>query len=332
MVQLADSYDPSIYSRYAFAGGGARAYRDHLRNVSDQICSNFSKDSSILEVGAGDGSLVSMLIEKGYAGTFGIDPSRAAKDSTSQNVVHGFFPDDLPNQNQEFDLIICRHVLEHIEEPRAFLAAMRKHLSPQGQLLIEVPDLDSTVDGKLWSNFYQLHCNYFNSATLCRMVAEQGLMSVHREVVEIFGGSILHRFAIGHPNKSEQPISLDGIAAEVACYRDQLSDLASRIPTDSVGYGAAERTAAMLGFSPKLCESISGLYDGNPLLSDRYLGGTKLPIKHKETLFKNPPPAIVLFALSNTKEILEEWKTILPPSTLVAIPNKDFPLAPLSDY
>jgi 2-polyprenyl-3-methyl-5-hydroxy-6-metoxy-1,4-benzoquinol methylase len=49
---------------------------------------------------------------------------------------------------QDFDLIICSHVLEHVEDDRRLLANLTRALRPGGFLLINVPINEDRVDPK----------------------------------------------------------------------------------------------------------------------------------------------------------------------------------------
>lgn len=333
-VQLAHLFDGGLYRQYAFAGGGASAYRRHLDWFAGEIARRFRMSASILEIGCGDGWLLRELKGRGYTDALGIDPSRAASKESCDWLLSGYFPDDLPagQRKRRRDLVVCRHVLEHIESPGPFVKAMAEALLPEGELWIEVPDLDSAVQKGIWSNFYQLHCNYFSAATLDRLAAAAGLQCLGGQVVEVFGGSILRRYVRGASQAIREPAPLEGIAARVETYRALMVRMADAVPTGAVGYGAAERTAAMFGLAPVFAERLSGLHDGNPLLLGRHLAGTRLQIAGKETLFQENPPAIVLFAISNATEILAEWKRELKGETLVGIVGADFPLKPLKDY
>lgn len=330
-VQLAHVFDSSLYQQYAFAGGGSVSYRRHLEKIAADIVARFPKSTAILEVGCGDGWLLRRLRELGFNDVLGIDPSRSASEAASDFLLSGYFPQDLPNahRHRKFGLVISRHVLEHIETPRPFVSSLVDSLAPDGELWLEVPDLDSTVARNLWSNFYQLHCNYFSAVTLDQMAATAGLRCVASELVEIFGGSLLRKYIRGAAPAFPAPARLTEIKTQLEAFRSNLDHLVAKIPPGAVGYGAAERTAVTLGFSPTLASALAGLHDGNTLLNDRYLAGTSLHIRGKEALFQQPPPAILLFAISNTAEILAEWRTRLPGDVLVGIVGGEFPFAPL---
>ena len=333
-VQLAHVFDSNLYQQYSFAGGNSRAYRGHLESFAADIERTFLKSTSILEVGCGDGWLVRRLRETGFTDLLGIDPSRAAREQAENQLVSGYFPDDLPasHRHRKFDLVISRHVLEHIENPRPFMAALAAALAPGGQLWLEVPDLNSTLDRNLWSNFYQLHCNYFSALTLDQMAATAGLRCVAGSVVDVFGGSLLRKYVSGAAPALPVPPRLHEVGGRIKAFSAQLSRLARQVPAGTAGYGAAERTAVTLGFAPELAGALAGLYDGNALLAGRYLAGTRLPILGKEALFGRTPPCLLIFAISNAAEILDEWHVRLPGDMLVGVVGGNFPLQPLKAF
>ena len=333
LVQLAHRFESSVYSDYGFAADTSQGYRAHLEWFAAELHAGLEPGAGVLEVGCGDGTLLGLMQERGHRDVIGIDPGRAAAATATPGVIAGFFPDDLPAgaRGQRYDRVIVRHVLEHIETPRTFIAELSAYLAADGELWIEVPDLDATLDGGRWSNFYQLHCNYFTADTLDRLAATAGLHCVGGTVVDVFGGSLLRRYR--HGGSSEKapagPHRPARVAIGFASFQDRLAELAAELPARSVGYGAAERTALTLGACPPLTERLTALHDGNALLNGRHLAGTALEIRSPEDLYKAAPEAVVLFAVSHREEIVHEWHGRLDPGTLVAIAEGDCRLVPL---
>ena len=333
LVQLAHRLDPAVYARYAFAGGGARGYRGYLEQFTGRVAGRFQPSAAVLEVGCGDGTLLRLLGKRGFADVFGIDPGLPAAAEAKLPLARGFFPHDLPpgRRDRAHDLIVLRHVLEHIESPLAFLAELARRLKPAGELWIEVPDLASTVARGLWSNFYQLHGNYFEAATLDALAATAGLRRVAGEVVDIFGGSLLHRYARGPAGELPAARHWPDIGAAVNAYRDAVLRLAASMPAGTAGYGAAERTAMTFGLCPELAGMIRRLHDGNPHLAGRFLAGTDVPISAKEALSAQPPAGVLIFAVSHWREIAAELRARLPGDTPVGIVGDGFLRARLAD-
>src|SRR5208282_4015239 len=76
---------------------------------------------------------------------------------------------DLPAHGP-FDLILCRHVLEHTYNPLTFLRGVRDLMNSGGVLVIEVPNLQAPlrrVFGKRWDGYYvPFHPIHFSAAAL----------------------------------------------------------------------------------------------------------------------------------------------------------------------
>jgi SAM-dependent methyltransferase len=333
LVQLAHHFDSSMYEDYGFAADTSQGYRAHVGWFARALHAGLEPADSVLEVGCGDGMLLDLLQSLGHEHVIGIDPGRAAAAQGSSNIVCGYFPDGLPIEARmrRHERIVARHVLEHIEEPRKFIADLGACLADDGELWIEVPDLDATLAIGRWSNFYQLHCNYFNADTLDRLAATAGLGCVGGKVVDVFGGSLLRRYRRGSNLASSGVKSVAGAAKGFASFQDSLRRLAAVLPPRSVGYGAAERTALTLGACPLLEDRICALHDGNALLHGRRLAGTALEIRPSAELYDTGAEAVVLFAVSHREEILGEWRRRLSPSTLIAVTDGQCCLRALGD-
>jgi 2-polyprenyl-6-hydroxyphenyl methylase/3-demethylubiquinone-9 3-methyltransferase len=111
----------------------------------------------VLDVGCGTGSLLERLAERGCSGV-GIDLSpdsvalaaerlRAigADDRLEARVGSAYEPPEGP-----YDLIALTDVLEHLEEPRACLRALRERLAPGGLLVVSTPNRRSLPGARRW--------------------------------------------------------------------------------------------------------------------------------------------------------------------------------------
>lgn len=103
------------------------------------------KNTTILDLGCGNGYLVNYLIEQGY-NAYGTDASEkgiaiAKKTNPDRFYVQDLESDSLPVelQNIIFDTVISTEVIEHLYNPEAFINFCRQHLSPDGELIITTP-------------------------------------------------------------------------------------------------------------------------------------------------------------------------------------------------
>jgi 2-polyprenyl-3-methyl-5-hydroxy-6-metoxy-1,4-benzoquinol methylase len=104
--------------------------------------------ASVLDIGCGTGALLVRMRERGYTSLAGID---IAPPSAMPGMR--FYSLDLddprfPLADGSIDLALAVEVLEHIENVGAFLAEIRRVLSPKGRLLLTTPNVHS-VEARL---------------------------------------------------------------------------------------------------------------------------------------------------------------------------------------
>jgi SAM-dependent methyltransferase len=95
----------------------------------------------ILELGCGTGHNLAMLAKFGDVQASELDDhARAlASERLGRTVEASALPDLSAFDADSFDLIALLDVLEHVEDDRAALSAIRSRLKPGGQLLVTVP-------------------------------------------------------------------------------------------------------------------------------------------------------------------------------------------------
>ena len=102
-----------------------------------------SKIKSVLGIGCFDGYVLYQLQKRGIK-VLGIDPSKAgvkiAKDHGIK-VINDFFTSSMFNE-EKFDAIISRHVIEHVEHPFDFFKEQIEILNKNGFISFETPNTD----------------------------------------------------------------------------------------------------------------------------------------------------------------------------------------------
>lgn len=151
-----------------------------LKNVS---MSDFKKTPQWLDLGCGTGHLLRTLATRqlGFK-LFGADISEKNRDLI-ENIdgVCGYFANGIKNVEQRFDFLSLSHVLEHVPSPVSFLCNVRDHLSPEGYLIIAVPNWKQNPFDLLVVD----HCFHFSSVELSGIVRKAGfeILSLSEDVV-----------------------------------------------------------------------------------------------------------------------------------------------------
>jgi len=141
------------------------------------IIEDHTRPGSMYEVGCSTGYTLSELRKKGWRVT-GCDPSSAAAIVAAElydiEIQAGQF-DDIELPNEEFNLVLISHVLEHLYEPIECLNKSYKILKNEGYLLVEVPCLTNPEN---WGNGYFTfeHINIFSKNVLLRCIVKAGFL------------------------------------------------------------------------------------------------------------------------------------------------------------
>ncbi len=157
-----------------------RAY--HQFNFIRKFC-NIEK-GAVLDVGCHAGSLLSLFKERGWQVT-GIDPNpRSAygeKWYGIKIVQKPFSPAMFPKES--FHGICHSHVLEHVRNPKEYLAEFFRLLKPGGWVFIEVPN--ETRFEKRKAEQIIPHLYFFTPQTLNRLAESVGFEVVCTRVLDL---------------------------------------------------------------------------------------------------------------------------------------------------
>ncbi len=123
----------------------------------DVLLHPFVEDGALLEVGCGSGMYLGLMQALGWHRVVGVDFDAAA--IARARAVFGIeaYAGDLAAAalpDGAFDAVSLSHTLEHVPDPVALLAEIRRVMKPSGQLAIVVPNLASTTArsfGPFWN-------------------------------------------------------------------------------------------------------------------------------------------------------------------------------------
>jgi len=174
-----DAFDPSLIT-YDVDYDNSLHHSPTFRRFADDLAHRLVdqrgiRSKNVVEIGSGKGDfLASMARLGGNTGT-GYDPTVDPDlhvDGVTL-VADYFRPDE---QVDPYDLLVCRHVLEHLDDPAAMLRALRDGATGEDPLFyLEVPSAEFNFgpDG-MWDSIYP-HVSYFSAQSLDALVRRCGL-------------------------------------------------------------------------------------------------------------------------------------------------------------
>ena len=174
------------YARYTAEAANWRAtFRDRLRWLPPA-------PARVLDVGAAAGFFVEQARAVGYDAR-GVEPSGwasgFARDELGQPVDTGML-EAQRYADASFDVVTMWEVIEHLPDPRAFLAEVSRVLAPGGTLAFSTPDAGSPaarLSGRRWLGWYKVpeHLWYFDKPSLRRLLAEAGFQIAQERYVSL---------------------------------------------------------------------------------------------------------------------------------------------------
>lgn len=180
------------YDNTQSCSGHFDAYLDGL--ARDLVAHQGVRHSNIVEVGCGKGDFLRKLVS--FPGTdnrgHGFDPSYVGPDSDMDGrlVFRRCYYDDTCT-DVKADVVVCRHVIEHVPEPMGLLHSVRAALaqSPQARVFFETPCVEWILRNRVVWDFFYEHCSLFTANSLSLAFQRSGF-AVQR-VEHIFGGQYL---------------------------------------------------------------------------------------------------------------------------------------------
>lgn len=248
------------------------------------------RNRRIVEVGCGKGKFIEGLIqESGLQNQgFGFDPSYIGPETILDG--HLVFQKDYYSSKYahiQADMVICRHVIEHVSDPLTLLDTIKSALSqsPDAKVFFETPCVEWILKKNvIWDFFYE-HCSYFNKDSL-RAAFENSGYTVDK-IDHTFGGQYLWLEGTLEKGKKNPIMSTSEIPElsrqftkkylhRLKQYAEYIRGLHHKGNVALWGAGAKGVTLANL-IDPE-CNLITAVIDINPKKQGHYIPGTGHPI------------------------------------------------------
>ncbi|HLV21684.1 MAG TPA: class I SAM-dependent methyltransferase [Polyangiaceae bacterium] len=284
-------------SSYELDQSGSARYLDHLDAMAARALALLADrpELHVLEIGCGRGLFLHRLAARAgrrLAGAIGFDPAWRPERSAplpSTITVHRRRFDACAAQSLPVapDLIVIRHLIEHLAEPGELLRTVRQAAQRRGGkpaiLIVETPDVDPSLEGGRFYDFYYEHCCLFSAQALSIALERAGWSVVALD--RVFGGEyLLAAAAIGVTSAGAPPIQRSRAwspsLADVALIQRWRAYLRSSQGYGEVAvWGAAGKGATFVAWVDPQRELVDCLIDVNPRKHGSFIAGTGHPVR-----------------------------------------------------
>ncbi|MCA8942288.1 MAG: methyltransferase domain-containing protein [Planctomycetes bacterium] len=329
------AFDPSLVANaHEFENSGhfSQKFRTYARGLTQMLARNHALDGKdVVEIGCGKGDFLAQLASRTTARCVGFD-RRYGDEQDFRDlpnlcfVKHEFSPHDYPECRA--DLVILRHVLEHVHEPHAFLSDVRRILDDGANFFVEVPNtLFQLREHRIWDIIYE-RCAYWSAPSLRRALRRVGLepTNIHAS----FGGRFL--CAEGHAGPARDVADHDPALAEVATLarglarsfersiREWNDRIARRLQDGEriAVWGAGSKGVSFLNLVPN-CAGIATVVDLNERKHGKFVPGTSHRIVSPEELGDLAIDTILVMNSHYTDEITAQIRDLALHCELVEV-------------
>jgi hypothetical protein len=337
-VQLKFQVDPEILyneKNYAFRSGDSSKSGMELRfltNFLEKTLVN-NKINHVLEIGANDLKF-SRLLKKMFESVSAADPL-LAKD-------HGKFIDGiqiigLPIERAiletkliEPDLVIARHTLEHISNPKVMIESLLEFTNKDCLFVFEVPSLMHIAEALRFDAIFHQHYHYFDEASVKKLIAEIGgeLINLTYNNQGSNGGSLIFAFKkskIKINNKTfNYENKLNWLKARFIMYKEQInltSRLLDELPPPIYGFGAGLMLATLDYHLGGRLQNLECILDDDPKKDGIEYKNVNVLVKSTQSFIPPEQSSFVITSLESIRPIYNRItqfnprRIIVPPVT-----------------
>jgi len=128
----------------------------------------------LLDLGCGRAEHVNAFISLGFT-TYGIDSSFYSKEP---NITHADFSSKIPFDNNLFDMVFSKSVIEHLYSPELAIGEVYRILKPGGLFIVMTPDFRKSR-WRFWGDY--THRTPFTKSSLEEILMVGGFWDIQIE-------------------------------------------------------------------------------------------------------------------------------------------------------
>lgn len=308
------SYDAIPYQKNPmrmFNQGGI--WKGHMAATRDLMMSKMPAAPTVIDVGCGDGDFIYRLAESNArVGRYiGFDVSTSTESGQGVEFYGRYFDplSDIPAFKP--DLILMRHVLEHLTDPAVFLDKLAWAAQGLGKPLwffAELPCIDRALEHHRLADFFYEHFSHFTTSSFEKLMSRAGAIDT---LDRGYDGEVLFalvRLGVSEAARtqatSSQRFSFKALESvgSIAAQLDALAREGKRVAI----WGGTGKAAAFINRFGVDAERFPLVVDSDKTKSGTRVPGTGQLIQFRDVLKTTPVDVVIIPTQWRAKDIVAE--------------------------
>lgn len=289
-------------------------WRTYIRDLLARMDRYYGwQGKTCIEIGCGDGGFMQEMQDTYQAECIGFEPGTEQEYAVKNglNVIKDYFvPErDLPKYNP--DMMICRHVLEHLESPLQFVTDIaywcaHYHLSPL--FLVEVPRIDKALAQGRVNDYLYEHVSNFTDRSFRQMFEQAGYDIIEQRIAygdEVVVGLVRPKIVPDLTmHKESASDAIDELPVQIDTIHNALVEL-TKSGTVALWGGTGKSSAFINAFKVD-AERFPTVIDSDPNKCGFFVPGMGQEIRPPDYLLEQPADHIIITTQWRAKDIYAE--------------------------
>lgn len=289
-------------------------WQGHLAKTRDIVLEKLPSNPTVIEIGCGEGHFIRGLSQEAEQGRFiGFDPNSSQETGRGVEFYARFFQplDDIKIFAP--DVIIIRHVLEHLTEPVSLIEQLAwgaTSLNKPCFLFAEVPCIDRVFETNRLADFFYEHVGQFTTRSFKTLMTKAG------ELVELahgYDGEVVYALvelnvSLEKQNRALTSQSFFNQAKESrSTIQKQLNELAQNGEVCAI-WGGTGKAAAFIHQFGADAERFPLVVDSDKEKVGFFVPGTGQQILFRDALKTTPVDVVIIPTSWRAKDIVLEME------------------------
>jgi C-methyltransferase C-terminal domain/Methyltransferase domain len=272
-----------------------------LKHMQTLLLSRLPERPVVVEIGHGDGGFIAALAAARPAGRYyGFDPNGAAIGDGAVELRAELFEPGRHLAELRPDLIVSRHVMEHLANPLGFLQSLCfavAHTRADCLLYLEVPCIDRVIETGRTVDLYYEHNSQFTTQSFSRMLMR--CAAVVQTIGHGYDGEVIYGLARMSAFSDQIRISDEATRYETGTQladrviRGQLMALHASGRRIAI-WGGTGKSAAFMNRYGLDAERFPIVVDSDPAKIGTFVPGTGQEIRSRDLLEEHPADVVIV--------------------------------------